>query len=56
MANKLPDGIGRTHILLAIQDLNHGIMHRFAESTGYDVLFEGRRYPPKHSGSDGFRE
>jgi 5-methylcytosine-specific restriction protein A len=27
--------------------LNHGIEHAFGGSTGYDVLFDGRRYPPK---------
>ena len=47
MEQKLPNGITREHILQAIEDLYHGIEHRFSESTGYDVLFEGKRFPPK---------
>ena len=45
--DKIPDGLTRQHILDAIQALNSGIEHAFGESTGYDVLFEGRRYAPK---------
>lgn len=47
MTKKIPDGIRREHILAAIDDLNNGVDHDFAASTVYDVLFEGRRYPPK---------
>lgn len=46
-ADKIPDGITQEHLLAAIADLNSGVPHRFGESTGYDVLHEGRRYPPK---------
>jgi hypothetical protein len=47
LPNNLPDGINRDHILQAIQDLDDGLEHRFADSTVYDVLFEDKRYPPK---------
>jgi hypothetical protein len=43
----LPDTIARDDILAAITAFDSGAAHRFADSTGYDVLFEGRRYPPK---------
>lgn len=47
MPNSLPTGISRQHILAAIRDLDQGASHAFGESTGYDVLFEARRYAPK---------
>ena len=47
MAANLPDGISRDHLLAAIRQFDDGVAHRFADSTGYDVLFEERRYPPK---------
>src|SRR5215510_1040823 len=47
MPNKIPSGIARGHIVAAIRDLDRGARHAFGESTGYDVLFEGRRYAPK---------
>ena len=47
MPDLIPKGITRTHIIDAIRELDTGVEHQFGESTGYDVLFEGRRYPPK---------
>lgn len=47
MPNNIPAGIAREHLLAAIRDLDAGAVHRFGMSTGYDVLHEGRRYPPK---------
>jgi 5-methylcytosine-specific restriction protein A len=44
---RIPSGIARQHIVAAIRNLDQGATHAFGESTGYDVLFEGRRYPPK---------
>ena len=43
----IPDGIRREHIVAAIHDLVNGEDHLFGDSTGYDVLYEGQRYPPK---------
>jgi 5-methylcytosine-specific restriction protein A len=45
--DSIPDSVGRQHILKAIADLDNGIEHAFGRSIGYDVLYEGRRYPPK---------
>jgi len=39
--------IKREHILRAIADLNENVPHGFADSTGFDLLFEGKRYAPK---------
>ena len=47
MPQKLPDSISRDHILTAISHLRGGGGHAFGDSTGYDVLFEGHRFPPK---------
>ena len=47
MADIIPDGITQKHILRAIDALNVGAEHDFADSTGYDLLYKGKRYPPK---------
>lgn len=47
MTENLPDNIQRHHIIEAIDRYNSGTNHQFAESTIYDVVFEGNRYPPK---------
>jgi 5-methylcytosine-specific restriction protein A len=47
MARRLPDTITKSDIVRAFHELDAGRSHNFADSTEYDVLFEGRRYPPK---------
>lgn len=47
MIDQIPAGIQREHILQAIRELDSGKSHDFAESTHYDLLYKGRRYPPK---------
>lgn len=47
MADAIPDGITREDVLQAIQDLDAGTPNGFRESTGYDVLYQQRRYAPK---------
>jgi 5-methylcytosine-specific restriction protein A len=47
MAQSIPEGIRRDHILAAIHDLDAGVHHTFGDSTRYDLLYEGQRYPPK---------
>jgi 5-methylcytosine-specific restriction enzyme A len=38
----------RAHVLAGIRDFEEGrVEHRFAESTTYDLLVDGNRYPPK---------
>jgi putative restriction endonuclease len=43
----IPDGITREDVLAAIQKLDAGVEHGFGPSLKYDLIFEGRRYPPK---------
>jgi len=46
--NIIPEKIQRSHILKAIQDIQkHGYPPKKA-STGYDLFYEGRRFPPKY--------
>ena len=47
MPDRIPDGITHDHIIKALRDLDGGVEHAFGESKGYDVLFNGSRYPPK---------
>ena len=35
------------HVLQALADLDAGIEHPFGPPTGYELVHEGRRYPPK---------
>lgn len=39
--------VAREDLLAAIGELRNGVQHSFGESTRYDVLHEGKRYPPK---------
>lgn len=43
----IPDGITRDDVLQAIADFDTGVEHAFAPSTGYDLVYNGKRYPPK---------
>jgi 5-methylcytosine-specific restriction protein B len=44
----IPDGITQDDVAQAIADLEQGQTdHRFRDSTGYDLLYDGKRYPPK---------
>lgn len=46
--SNIPDGITAKEIRLAAKDfINKSIEHRFIESTTYDVIIDGNRYPPK---------
>lgn len=47
MPDNIPDGITRADVLEAIAAYEAGRPHDFAPSTKYDLLFEGRRFPPK---------
>ena len=39
--------VSRQHILHAIAQLDNGAQSKFADSIKFDVLFQGKRYPPK---------
>lgn len=46
--SNIPDGINDEHIRNAVVDYNNkSIPHRFVDSTTYDVIIDGERYPPK---------
>lgn len=47
MKKKLPDRLSRECIIAAMRDYDEGVTHPFSESRLYDVIFEGRGYPPK---------
>jgi hypothetical protein len=47
LINKVLNSLSREYILLAFNDFEAKVPHKFADSTDYDVLHEGRRYPPK---------
>ncbi|MGY8642214.1 MAG: HNH endonuclease [Verrucomicrobiales bacterium] len=47
MANDLPDDVSRNNLIEAIERIEGGMDHAFADSTKYDVLFGGKRFPPK---------
>jgi hypothetical protein len=47
MPQSIPAGLTRTHVLQAITDLDSGVDHPFGQPTGYELVHEGKRYPPK---------
>ena len=47
MPQSIPAGLTRTHVLQALADLDAGVDHPFGQPTGYELLYEGKRYPPK---------
>jgi predicted HNH restriction endonuclease len=46
MSIHLPD-LSRKDVLEALDAIDNGKSHNFADSTKYDVLYQGKRYPPK---------
>jgi len=47
MPDQIPEGITREDVLSGINDFQKGVSHSFKDSTGYDLLFEDERFPPK---------
>ena len=47
MPLSIPKGLTREHVLRALADLDAGIEHPFGSPTGYELVHEGKRYPPK---------
>jgi hypothetical protein len=47
MPQSIPKGLTREHVLQALADLDVGSEHPFGAPTGYELIHEGRRYPPK---------
>jgi hypothetical protein len=47
MPQSIPKDLSREHVLRAIADLDAGAEHPFGAPTGYELVHEGKRYPPK---------
>ena len=47
MPQSIPKGLTREHVLRALADLDAGVEHRFGAPTGFELVHEGKRYPPK---------
>src|SRR4051812_27219663 len=47
MPQAIPKGLTREGVLRALADLDAGVEHPFGPATGYELVHEGRRYPPK---------
>lgn len=47
MPKAIPDGLTKQHVLLALQDLDEGIDHGFKQPIHYELVHDGKRYPPK---------
>ena len=47
MPQSIPKGLTREHVLKALADLDAGIEHPFGKPTGYELVHDGKHYPPK---------
>jgi hypothetical protein len=47
MPQSIPRGLTRDHVLRALADLDASADHPFGAPTGYELVHDGRRYPPK---------
>ena len=47
MPQSIPAGLTRTHVVQALADLDAGLDHPFGQPTGYELIHDGKRYPPK---------
>jgi hypothetical protein len=47
MPQSIPAGLTRSQVLQAIDDLDAGVDHPFRQPTGYELLHEEKRHPPK---------
>ena len=47
MPDGIPAGITGEDVAMAISDFDADVAHEFAPSTGYDLVCNGKRYPPK---------
>jgi hypothetical protein len=47
MPQPIPKGLTKEHVLRALAEMDAGVEHPFGPPTGYELVHEGRRYPPK---------
>ena len=46
----IPKNITKEHVLLAIDDIEkNGLRYPLGKSSGYDLVYNGQKYPPKHT-------
>src|SRR4051812_5391861 len=55
MPQSIPAGLAREHVLRALADFDAGIDHPFGQPTGYELVHDGKRYPPKAAVGLAFR-
>jgi hypothetical protein len=46
MPQSIPKGLTREHVLRALDELDAGAEHSFGTPTGYELLHDGKHYPP----------
>jgi hypothetical protein len=47
MPQSIPKGLTRDHVIRALADLDAGVEHPFGAPTNYELVHDGRGYPPK---------
>ena len=47
MPQAIPAGLTREHVLRTLSDLDAGLTHTFGTPTGYELIYDGKRYAPK---------
>lgn len=47
MPQSIPKGLTAEHVLQSLADLDAGVEHPFGAPTGYELVHDGRPYPPK---------
>ena len=47
MPDQIPEGITGEDVLRGIKDFKDNVPHRFKDSISYDLLHDGKRFPPK---------
>ncbi len=47
MPQSIPKGLTASHVLAALRELDAGVEHPFGAPTGYELVHDEKRYPPK---------
>src|SRR5262245_43713762 len=47
MPQSIPPGLTQEHVLRTLADLDAGLDHSFGQPTGYELVYQGKRYAPK---------
>ena len=46
MPQSTPKGVAASHEMLDLPDLDAGVEHPFGAPTNYELVHQGKRYPP----------